>query len=385
MNSGTRGLPLSGVKVIDASSYMSGPYAAMMLADLGAEVIKVESPKGDPCRRIGRRINGIGTLFANLNRGKRSVVLDLKNDEDFQLMLTLLGEADVFLENWRPGVSERMGLSQERLSELNPGLIHLSITGYGPSGPWAQRGSFDGAAQAVGGMVWLNAHDGVPEVSRTFVADKGAATFAVQAVLAALVARGRDGVGGLVETNMLDSQCYYNFPDMFEARTLWSDAEAVDPNELPSKYFVVLTSDGALVVSPTTRDQVRRTCEAVGHPEWHEEFLSYRDSRYLTPVLMSRVDAATRTGTSAEWIAKFLEYDVPVAPALDLDGHLACEQVTHNHSYVRASDANLGEFRVARYPARFWQQERTPIDERYTVPGLDCDGAEIRASARSKR
>src|SRR5450755_1512857 len=118
MSTDTRGLPLSGYMVVDASSYMSGPYAAMMLADLGADVIKVEPPKGDPCRRIGRRINGIGTLFANLNRGKRAVVLDLKDEAHFQIMLTLLSDADVFLENWRPGVTDRMGLSERRLSEL---------------------------------------------------------------------------------------------------------------------------------------------------------------------------------------------------------------------------------------------------------------------------
>ena len=150
--------PLDGVRVIDLSNYVSGPFAGMMLADLGADVIKVEQPQGgDPTRRIGRRLEGgVGGLFFNTNRNKRSIALDLKSPDDVSVLLDLVDESDIFLENWRPGVADRLGLGTGVLHGRNPRLIHVALSGYGLSGPLADEGALDPLLQGISGISWFN-------------------------------------------------------------------------------------------------------------------------------------------------------------------------------------------------------------------------------------
>ena len=190
------------MRVIDLSSYVSGPFAGMMLADLAAEVIKVEQPKGgDPTRRIGRRLEGgVSGLFFNINRNKRSIALDLKVAGDVATLLELVERSDVIIENWRPGVAERLGLGSDVLHNRNPRLIHLALSGYGLSGPLSDQGALDPLLQGISGISWFNKHDGVPEGLRFYVADKVAAVYAVQSILGALLLRAANSVNASTST-----------------------------------------------------------------------------------------------------------------------------------------------------------------------------------------
>ena len=370
--------PLEGLLVVDASNYVAGPFAATMLADLGADVVKVEAPGGDPNRRFGKRYAGIGVLFVNTNRGKRSIVLDLKQPADTEVFTGLLRRADVLLENWRPGVADRLGFGDAALEAINSRLIHVAVTGFGPDGPRSMRSAFDSLAQALSGLAWFHTRQGRPQLLRTYVADKATANFAVQATLAALLRRQRTGEAGRVDVNMLDATAYFNFPDLLDGRTVIADTEPVDVEDNPGARTLVPTKDGWIIVAPSTRAHVDRACEACGHPEWIEELKAMTEFRQLSPALMARIESVTVTGTTEEWAARFEAHDVPTAGVLDLDDHLADPQVLHNRTYGELDHPVLGGHRYARYPVRGLGENDTR-----RFPDLDEHGDEIRALLRS--
>ncbi|MGH8998215.1 MAG: CaiB/BaiF CoA transferase family protein [Acidimicrobiia bacterium] len=346
-------LPLAGCVVVDASVYLAGPFAGLMLGDLGAEVVKLEPPKGDPLRRFGKRHNGVGVMFANMNRGKRRLAVDLKDGAGIDEFRTLTGTADVLIENWRPGVADRLGLTDGSLWATNPRLIHCSVTGFGHTGPRSRLPAFDTVVQALSGIAWFHSRDGRPQPLRTYLIDKLTGAFAAQAILAALLERERTGRGRRIDVDMLAAGAYFNFPDMFATRTAVDDDEVPDPESNPGANSVLPTRDGWILLAPTAGEHVKRSCEAAGHPEWVDELRSIRDTSALNPALMSRLASATVTGTTSHWVAAFEAADVPVAPALDLDGHLADPQVVSEGLYPQRDDPDLGPVRFARYPARF--------------------------------
>lgn len=368
--------PLSGMTVIDVSSYLSGPFTGVMLADLGADVIKVEAPAGDPFRRIGRRAAGVSVQFLNTNRNKRGIMLDLKDPADLEILRKLLARADVLLQNWRPGVASRLGLDDDALEALNPRLVHCSITAFGQSGPWAQRGAFDTTLQGLSGIAWQHSRDGRPQLLRTYVVDKTASSLAAQAVLAALLERERTGVGRRVEVNMLDAISYFDFPDMFDGRTVLADESAIDPEDFGGQHTMVATADGWITVVPSTGSQVERACRAAGHPEWVAELKAIDDVSRLAPELRSRLESATSTGSTDQWLKIFDEADVPAAPVYDLDAHLANEQSRHNGAYGELDHPRVGPCRYPRYP-----DQRMPGREHSRpAPELDEHGAAIRSN-----
>jgi crotonobetainyl-CoA:carnitine CoA-transferase CaiB-like acyl-CoA transferase len=370
---------LHGVKVLDLSTYVMGPFAAMTLADMGADVIKVEPPGGDPNRRIGRRSGGTGVLFATCNHGKRSAVLDLKDPADLGVLHGLLRWADVLVDNWRPGVAERLGLTEPVLAGLNPRLVHCNITGWGTSGPWADRAAFDGLLQAFGGLAWSATVEGEPALLRFYAADKVAATYAVQAILGGLVQVGRTGRGGRLEVNMVDTNAYFNFPDVFTSRVLMDDDAEVDPEAAPSGKCLVRAADGHLVVQPASGRQIRALCDALGHPEWLDEFKQARDFEELAPVLGARVESVTRGGTVDHWVQLLVDADVPAGPVLGLDAHLSHPQVVANGTYAQAAHPGFGTHRVVRFPVHTESGGRE--EEVGSFPDLDQHGAEVRALA----
>src|SRR3954469_9811552 len=260
--------PLDGVKVVEAANYMSGPYATMMLGDLGAEVIKVEPPKGDPFRRFGRPKTYASPQFVNCNRSKRSVVLDLKSPDDQAAMLRLLDSADVLLSNWRPAVSARLGLGDDVLAARNPRLVRVYVSGYGPTGPLSEDPVFDTIVQARSGMMYgLSATD-QPVLLPGYPVDKQTAAMAAQAALAALYARERTGAGDRVDVAMLDAAAYLDYVDLFTGRT-FVDGGDRDPRNLHgSTIRPVETADGWMVLAPVSSDHIRAACAAVGHPEF---------------------------------------------------------------------------------------------------------------------
>lgn len=340
--------PLEGYKVVEACSYISGPFCAQMLSDLGADVIKVEPPSGDPYRNFGHSWEGVGTVWTNSNRGKRSVTLDLKSPEDLSRFRALLSDADLYIENWRPHVSASLGLSFERLSELNPRIVQLSITGYGPDGDLAKEPAFDALIQGRTGLLSYEAAGGAPRATNTFLADKVAAVFAAQMALSGIIARDKSQKAIHLETSMLDIMSYYNFPDMFHNRTFVDDEAAVTLAPQP----VLATKDGYLVLSPVTGKQLSRTLDAIGHPEWKDEIKQIANRKAMTHAFFERVAGPLKDRTTAEWLERFRELDVPAGPVNEPSAHLSDPQVAHNELYSQMQTPS-GAVRAIRYPARF--------------------------------
>lgn len=346
-------LPLDGVTVVEAAGFISGPFATMMLADLGADVVKVEPPRGDPLRRFGRPAQSMSAPFLNTNRNKRSLALDLKSGDGRGALLALLAQADVFVCNWRPAVAQRLGLADEVVSAANHRLVRIYLSGFGTTGPDADQPVFDSIIQARAAMTDTQSHDGKPTVMPSYIADKLAASMAAQAALAALVARARTGRGERVDLAMLDAASYLNFPDALANRTFLDDAPADARNRQAAAVRPVATADGHLVVVPVTADQVRRTAAAVGRPAWGHEVLGLADAEEMNRRLLDGVEAATRTASTAHWLALFAEHDVPAAPCLTIDEHLTDRQVGHNRIYAEHDWPGIGRVRQVRYPAVF--------------------------------
>jgi crotonobetainyl-CoA:carnitine CoA-transferase CaiB-like acyl-CoA transferase len=343
-------MPLAGVRVIEAATYISGPLAGMALAQLGADVVKVEGPHGgDPARRFGLRHEGLSALWVNLNHGKRSITLDLKSSAGHARMTGLLSGADVFIQNWRPGVARRLGLSPADVRAANQRLVYLAITGVGDSGPYARVPSFDSLIQALSGLMWAESPDGTPAQLRSYLADKTAAMMAVQVILAALVQRERTGDGCRIDLPMLDAMAYFNFPDLGQDRTFL--AGDGDVQLARTRSCCVRTSDGYVALAPVAGRQIRGALEAVGHPEWSEQLKSASPAE-LTQRLFDLLETITPTRDSAYWLRAFADRDVPAAPVPDMDQHFSDLQVRHNNIYG-VVNSDVGPLRTARYPGLF--------------------------------
>jgi crotonobetainyl-CoA:carnitine CoA-transferase CaiB-like acyl-CoA transferase len=343
--------PLAGIRIVEAATYLAGPWATMMLADLGAEVIKVEPPSGDPMRRFGRPSTVVAPVWASCNRGKQTVVLDLKSDEGRAALLDLLGDADVFLANWRPDVAERLGLEDSRLAEANPRLIRCWVTGSGPTGPHADEAAYDIVVQARSGMTDAVKTNEAPVLTPGFPVDKLTGLMTAQAMLAALFARERTGLGDRIDVAMLDAAAYVNFPDLFVNRVFVDH----QPEEARSAHVTAQqafpASDGAFALGAVNGGQVKRTCIAVGHPEWVSDLLGQPDNVALVRRMLELLPPVTRKQPLAQWLETFRAHDVPAASCLTIDEHLADPQVTHNELYQLEHWPVVGQTRTVRYPA----------------------------------
>ena len=355
--------PLTGTTVIETASFLTGPMTGMLLADLGADVIKVEPPGGDPFRKFGYKRGGLSALWINANHGKQSVVLDLKTEAGRRRLTALLQTADVLIENWRPGVAESLGVGREAVAAFNPRLVRLSITGYGDTGPLAATPVFDAMIQARSGIVAAEAEAGTSHLTPYSVVDKVTAIFAAQAVLAGLLDRQRTGNGAYLAAPMLDITAYFNFSDLFQHRTFMDD----DVPTIPAMTEVLATTDGALVISPLTGAQLANTLRAVGHEEWKAELRQIADPVEMAAEFFRRVRSEVGTGTRAHWLERFAAFDVPAAPVMSPDEHLADPQVAHNAIYTTAMSP-AGPVRRPRYPVRFDGQALAPTRD---VPALD--------------
>lgn len=373
--------PLEGVRVVDATSYLTGPLCTVMLADLGADVVKVERPpKGDPLRRIGHRFMGVSAQFANINRNKRSIAVDLRVDDEVGALRELLTTADVFVQNWRPGVADGLGLSDETLAASNPRLVRVSITGYGHDGPRSAAPAFDAILQGETGLAHRQARDGVPEPVRTYLADKVTGVMAAQAVLAALLTRERTGRGERVDVSMLDAVAYFNFPDMMERRTFLDDPAADEPVPEPAS-FVVAASDGHLVIAPASGAQVQAALAVVGRPDDADRLRGLGATELFTE-LMALIEAATRRGPCDMWLERFAAADVPVGRVASLDDHLADPQVRHNGTYMLLRHERLGVHRVPAYPACFGGRRVDPPQQSFPDVGAESGQFDSQAPER---
>ncbi len=350
---GTSRGPLEGIVVIEAATFMSGPLAGLQLAELGATVIKIEPPTGDPFRRFGRPKTYVAPHFASINRGKQSIVLDLKAPGNRERLLTLVRSADVFLANWRHGVDDSLGLTDDVLAAANPRLIRVSITGFGPDGPSADEPAFDTAVQARAAMMDAFARTPEPVVLPGYPVDKMTALLATQAILAALFARERTGGGERIDLAMLDVAAAVQFPDLFASR-VFLEHQPEDPHNRHTMAIRPLeVADGYLMVAPGTAKQIAAAFTAVGCPERANVVLAIQEHAELVAAFYEELNAVSTTWTVDELMAKFREAEVPCAPCVRMDEHFADEQVVNNELYEIVDWDDVGPARVVRYPAVF--------------------------------
>jgi crotonobetainyl-CoA:carnitine CoA-transferase CaiB-like acyl-CoA transferase len=374
--------PLTGIRVLDLTSVVSGPLATMFLADQGAEVIKVEPLGGDITRRSRQAISASGefsALFVSSNRGKRSLALDLKRPEAAKIMRKLIGRSDVLVQNFRPGTMERLGLDEPTLRELNPLLIYVSISGVGESGPYAKKRVYDPIIQSLSGFADLQAEPKTrrPQMIRTIVADKTTAIFAAQAVTAALFARERTGEGQHIRLAMLDTMIAYLWPEaMTQYTVVGHEATTADPTARPDLIFE--TADGYITVGTISDSEWQGFCAASGRPGLVE------DPRFNTPggravnateriLLMAEI---IRERPTADWLQRLDANDVPSAPVLRRNEVIANEQVLARELITELDHPDIGLIRQPVPAARF---DRTPARIQGPAPRIGEHSAAILA------
>ena len=349
--------PLQGFRVIDASAVVSGPLAAMMLADQGAEVIKVEPQGlGDVTRLPFNKRAGMTGLYANCNRGKRSVVLDVREPAGRQIMLDLVADADVFIQNWRPGAAERIGLGDSDLRAVNAELIYASISGYGASGPYSDQRVYDPVIQAYTGMIAAQRAPGAKDFDlvRNIVADKVSSYTLCQAITAALLARERGAGGQHLQIPMLDATLAFFWPDGMMHKTLTGGGVEV-PLCLSDLYRVWETSDSHVIAFFQSPAELTGLARALDRSDWLDEpdFTNVGEHLKDFPVFVDRVQAAIRPFTTAQIVSRFTEHEVPVAPVLSHDEVFDDEQVQHNESVESFEHPTYGTYRQSRQPIQF--------------------------------
>jgi crotonobetainyl-CoA:carnitine CoA-transferase CaiB-like acyl-CoA transferase len=339
------------MRVVEAAAFVAGPFAAMMLADMGADLVKVEPPSGDPLRTFGRRVEGLGLNFVNTNRNKSSLTCDLRTEGGRAAFLDLLEHADMLITNWRPGVAEDFGLTAEIVRRQFPKLVWVRITGYGIDGPLASAPVFDALIQARSGMMVAQG-EVEPRPVWSWIVDKVTATLAAQSGLAALARRHMTGDGSIVDISMLDSFAYFNFPDLMTERTILSERDRPALNTQNRGVRPVPTKDGWLMVNPVRGVQLKRALEAFGRAESIAE-LKKLDNSAATHRFFVIAEEAAVARTTAEWLEIMAAHDVPAAPVFDFDAHYMDPQVVHNGTYTEIADPRFGAIRQPRFPARF--------------------------------
>ena len=351
--------PLSGYRVLDMSAVVSGPLAAMMLADQGAEVIKVETMDvGDPTRTELNFRAGMSGLFANCNRGKRSIAVNLKDPSGKAIVIELVRQADVFIENWRPGAAERLGLSEDELRAERPELIYASISGYGEVGPYRDKRVYDPVIQAYVGMIGAqrNTETGTIDLVRNIVADKATSYTVAQAITSALLARERGQGGQRVDVSMIDATLSFFWPDGMMEHTMTGEG-VQQPFSVTVLNRIWNTSDGHVVSLFQSRPEMTGLAKALDHPEWTQDETFMDNAKRFHPDNFQRVigfiQAAMDGFTSAEIVRRFDAEGVPVAPVLERDEVFADPQILAAGSVIEAQAPSFGSYRQARPGARF--------------------------------
>ena len=370
--------PLDGFKIIDVSAVLSGPWATDILGDQGADVVKVESPgTGDHTRALRNQSGGLASTFLNINRSKRSLTLNLKTDRGREILNKLVSVADVFVQNFRPGVVERLGIGYDALRAVNPGLIYVSISGLGEKGPLARQRVYDPIVQALSGLTTIQAgaDDRRPNLVRTILPDKLTAVTASQAITAALLARERGGAGQHVRVSMLDAVLAFLWASDMGGQTFVDNQ--VEPQRAASFIDLIYeTRDGYMTVAAQGDREWEGLCRAVGHPEWLE------DERFKTPALrdehvderLELTQSALREKTAHEWLGILAEHDVPCAPTLTRRQVVEHPQVVASGILIESDHPVAGRLRQTRTPARF---EGTPPGAPRGAPRLGEHTAEI--------
>lgn len=363
--------PLHGFRIIDLTSNISGPLATMLLADQGADVIKVESPYGgDHTRASANRRGGFSASFLNNNRNKRSIALDLKNEAARDAVMKLCATADVFIQNFRPGVVERMGLGEAAVRSVAPSIVYVSISGFGERGPYAAKPAYDPVVQALSGLATIQAGSDTdrPRLVRTILPDKLTAVTASQAITAALLARVRTGLGQHVRLAMLDAMLQFLWSSDMAGQTFIGD-EKPQAETASAIDLIYATADGYISVAVQTNKQWEGLTRALNQPQW------LSDPRFRTPALRQQnIDERLRltqetllTRSSAEWLERLTAEDVPCAPVLTRRQLIGHPQVVANEILLETDHPVAGRLRQTRSAARF---SATPASVRFGAPAL---------------
>ena len=371
-------MPLKGLRVVDLTRILAGPFCTQLLADLGAEIIKIEGPGGDPVRQQGAIVNGLSWYFAQFNRNKKSVVLNLYDDGDKITLSHLLETADVLVENFRPGILSDMGFGPQELERLNPKLIHASINGYGTVGPYADRPSFDFIAQAMSGFMSVNgAPDGEPQRAAPPLSDLIAGLYCAFGILAALHERGNSGIGQQVETSLtggLVSMLAYLSAEYFATGEV--PKRTGNDHPIVSPYGLFRAKDGMIAVAPSTDVYVERFLEVLGL----EDLLA--DPRYSTNserllhrnTLSQCINDVTCLQTVAHWITAINNAGCPCGRVMDLAEVFEDPQILAQEMVIDVPHPGHGNVRMTGFPVKL---SRTPAGIKRPAPDLGADTEDI--------
>jgi crotonobetainyl-CoA:carnitine CoA-transferase CaiB-like acyl-CoA transferase len=370
MDSPTGGA-LAGLRVLDVTQVMAGPFCTMILADLGADVVKIEPPRGDMTRRMPGAVGTDTPAFNAVNRGKRSVILDLKTTAGHDALVQLVPSADIFVENSRPGAMAALGLDYATLAALNPRIIYASISGYGLTGPDRAKGGLDLIAQAVSGIMSVTgAPDGPPTKAGVPLTDLGAALFVLTGVLAALEYRHRTGVGQHVDASLVDAGVALS---VWEATEYFAGAGVPAPlgsaHRMVAPYQAFRCSDGAVTIGASNDILFRRLCEVLGHPEW-AGIADYADNASRVrhrAELAERIESVTRQRPRSHWLAALEASDVPSGPINNYAEALADPQILARDMVVTVDHPTLGAMRTLGSPIKL---SATPPEVRRRAPHL---------------
>lgn len=369
--------PLSGIRIIDLSRVLSGPASTMLLADQGADVIKVEPPAGDITRQMGVGQDGMTSAFLNINRGKRAIAVDVKSEPGLAIVKRLAASADVFVQNFRPGAIDKMGLGIEVIRAIKPDIVYVSISGFGDTGPYAHQRVYDPIIQALSGITDIQADgsDSRPRMMRTLIPDKTTALTAAQAITAALLARERNGTGQHIKLAMLDAMIAFLWPEGMINLTVVENERDLRVGQLAND-LVYKTTDGYITTAAMSDHEWRGMCAALEKPEWLEDTrFNSTAARFINA--KARIDETAKvliTRSSAEWLARLDLHSVPCAPILMRPQVIEHDQVKANELINEYDHPGLGRVRQPRAAARF---EDGPSRPQPIAPGLGQHNHEI--------
>ena len=352
-------LPLAGVRVLDVSQVMAGPFCSMLLGDMGADVIKIEpTAGGDQARRAqGFKLKGDDSLgFINMNRNKRSLALNLKSEAGRRVFYRLVETADILVENYRPGATARLGIDYETLRSINPRLIYASISGFGQTGPWAERPGFDMIAQAMGGIMSITGHPHQPPTKAGVpLADIGCALLAVYAILSAYIGVGKTGQGQHIDASLFEAAIAFGVWDITD---YWGTGRVPGPlgtgHRMNAPYQAVRTSDGHFVIGAGGAKLWQTLCETIGRTELLADprFATIADRLANRIELIEELEKTFLTRPAAEWIEVLLAAGVPAGPILNYPEALESEHARIRETVMEIDHPVEGKVKSIGFPVK---------------------------------
>jgi crotonobetainyl-CoA:carnitine CoA-transferase CaiB-like acyl-CoA transferase len=348
--------PLVGIRVVDLTQAMAAPFCTMNLADLGADVIKVEPPAGEDMRRGSAGRSGHSGTFLTLNRGKRGITLDLKQPSGVEVMHRLVRTADVFVQNYRPGAARRLGVDYDTLAALDPRLIYCSISGFGATGPYAARGGYDLIAQGMSGIISVTGDEDGPLAKAGLpVSDLAAGLFGAYGILCALEHRARTGQGQLVDTSLLEAGLALT---VWEATEYWVTGRAPRPlgsaHRLATPYQALRASDGWFTVGANSQRLFEVFCRAIERPDLASDgrFAAIGDRMRHRHVLVAEIEKTTSGGTRAHWLARLDAAGVPAGPINNYAEALADPHALARQMVVDLEHPGAGPLKALGVPVK---------------------------------